>query len=214
MDVYSINQSNGILAKMASSAPAVGAFTAASPNGQFLFNDGNGLVEALAINQVNGQLSLAGAAVPTGGSGGPMAVSADGGFLYVANSAQSNVVVYNIGSNGALTPAATPFPTDAQAQSMSLTPDGRFLYIVFSTPQQAHVNGFSVNPATGAFAAIPGALLNNATTINVDASGRFAYVSQSQLVTYSINPATGALTATSQTAQPISDQGTDVVVTP
>lgn len=214
MDVYSINQSNGILSKMASSAPAVGNFTAASPNGQFLFNDGNGLVEALAINSASGQLSLSGAPVSTGGSGGPMTVSPDGRFLYVANSTQGNVTVFNIGSNGALSPAAAPFPTDTQAESMSLVPDGRFLYMVFGTPQQSHVNGYSVSPATGAFAAIPGAFLNNATSINVDASGRFAYVSQSQLVSYSINPATGALNATSQTAQPISDQATDVIVTP
>lgn len=216
IDVYAINQSTGALTRQAPSpaAPAVGNFTAASPNGQFIFNDGNGVVEALAIDPATGQLTATGAPLSTGGSGGPMVVTADSRFLYLANSAQSNVVVYSIGSNGALTPVAAPFATDAQAESMSLTPDGRFLYVVFGMPQQAHVNGYAVNPGTGSFAPIPGAALSLATSINVDASGRFAYVSQAALVTYKIDPAMGALSAVSQTAEPVSDQPLDMVLTP
>jgi 6-phosphogluconolactonase (cycloisomerase 2 family) len=97
---------------------------------------------------------------------------------------------------------------------MSLTPDGRFLYLTFQNGLENHVNGFAVNPATGTFTAITGASVANATSINVDGSGKFAYVSQVKLVTFKIDPVTGALTVASQVAQPVSDIPNDLVLSP
>jgi 6-phosphogluconolactonase (cycloisomerase 2 family) len=219
IDIYSIDQTNGRLTLMTGTAsmPAVGNFSAGSADGRFLFNEGNGQVEVYGIDQASGQLTVAAGPVSTGGSGGPMAVSADSRFLYVANSGQGTVAVYSIGANGALTQApGSPFATDAQAAGMSLSPDGKFLYITFqdNMTRESHVKGFAVDPAAGAFGAIAGATLNNATSVNVDGSGKFAYVSQGQLVTYKIDPATGALTAVSQTAQPVSDVPLDMALVP
>ena len=76
------------------------------------------------------------------------------------------------------------------------------------------MNGFAVNPATGTFTAIAGATVANATSINVDGSGKFAYVSQAQLVTFKIDPVTGALTVASQAVQPVSDIPNDIVLSP
>jgi 6-phosphogluconolactonase (cycloisomerase 2 family) len=142
-------------------------------------------------------------------------VSADSRFLYVANSIEGTVAVFSIGSNGALTlMAGSPFAADMEAAGMSLSPDGKFLYIASQNAIENHVKGFAVNPVAGTFAAIAGATVANATSINVDGSGKFAYVSQAQLVTFSIDPVTGALTPASQAAQPLSDIPSDVVLTP
>ena len=97
---------------------------------------------------------------------------------------------------------------------MSFSPDGRFLYITFQNNLESHVKGFAVNAAAGTFTAIAGATVANATSINVDGSGKFAYVSQTQLVTFTIDPVTGALTMVSQTPQPLSDIPSDIVLSP
>lgn len=217
IDVYSINQTTGQLSIMPFTvpAPSVGTFSAASADGRFLFNAGNGLVEVFGINQSTGQLANALTPATTGGSAGPMAVSADTRFLYVANPVQGTVAAYLIGVNGALTPVSgSPFPTDLFAAGMSLSPDGRFLYITFQNGVESHVKGYAVSPLAGSFTPIPGATVANANSINVDGSGRFAYVAQIQLSTFKIDPATGALTLVSQAAQPVTDVPTDIVLLP
>src|SRR5215472_14772587 len=87
-DVYSVDQSNGTLAKTsaASNAPPVGPFAVASGDGRFLFSAGNGMVGAFSIDTQSGNLTIVpGMPISTGGSAGPMATTADGKFLYVAN---------------------------------------------------------------------------------------------------------------------------------
>jgi len=49
----------------------------------------------------------------------------------------------------------------------------------------------------------------------VDASGKFAYISQdSALTTFAIDPATGGLTQLSQSPQPLSDTPQSIVAVP
>ncbi len=219
IDIYSINQSTGQLTQVAASipAPAVGNVSAASNDGKFLFNEGNGLVEVYGINSANGELTNATTPISTGGSGGPIIVSADGHFLLVANSSQGTVAAFSVASNGTLTPLpGSPFTAGGQPQGMSLSPDGRFLYIAFQdNAGNSQVKGFLIDPAGGTFAAIAGATVANATSVNVDGSGKFAFISQGQqLVIFRIDPATGALTAASQAPQPWSDIPDDVALAP
>jgi 6-phosphogluconolactonase (cycloisomerase 2 family) len=223
-DVYSIDQSTGAIARTSSNsnAPPVGRFTAASTISPFIFNAGNGLVAAFSVNSSNGQLTIVpGTPTSTGGSAGPLAVTADGKFLYVANQQQGNVAIFSISSTGALIPVpGSPFTTTPLiAQRLALTPDGRFLYIA-SSPQNnsnevSTVNGFAVNPSSGMFTPISGAVVTGVTTVNVDHSGKFAYISAVQnLTTYSIDPNTGALTKVAQTNAPSSDNPYDMVTVP
>jgi 6-phosphogluconolactonase (cycloisomerase 2 family) len=223
-DVYSIDQSTGALTKTSSTsnAPPVGGFSVASPVNPFVFNAGNGLVAAFSVNSSNGQLTIVpGTPTPTGGSAGPMAVTADGKFLYVANQQQGNIALFSISSTGALTPVTgSPFTTTPLvAQRLALTPDGKFLYIA-SSPQNGSnevstVNGFAVNPSTGMFTPISGAVVTGVDTVNVDHSGKFAYISTVQnLTTYSIDPNTGALTQVAHTNAPASDDPLDMVTVP
>lgn len=217
IDVYTINQSTGQLTAMTATtaAPPVGNFSAATRDGRFLINEGNGQVLVYTINSTNGQLMSATTPMSTGGSGGPIAVSADNAFLYVANSMQGTIAVFSIGSSGALTPVAgSPFSTDTAATGMQLSPDGKFLFVTFQNNIESHVKGFAVNPAAGTFTAIAGAVVAGGTSVNVDGSGKFVYISQAMLATYALDPVTGALTLVSQTAQPFTDIPSDIVLSP
>lgn len=223
-DVYSINQSSGALTKTSSTsnAPPVGQFGAASPTSPLIFNAGNGMVAAFSLSPQNGRLSIVmGTPISTGGSAGPMAITADGKFLFVANQQQGNVAVFSISSTGALMPVTgSPFMTNSMvAQHLALTPDAKFLYVA-SSPQNNSsqvfaVNGYAVNLTAGTFTAISGAVVNNVNTVNVDHSGKFAFISSpGNLVTYSIDPNTGALMQVAQTTAPASDNPFDMVTVP
>jgi 6-phosphogluconolactonase (cycloisomerase 2 family) len=221
--VFSINQTSGSLTQTSanSNAPPVGQFSIASPTAPLIFNSGNGLVAAFTVNSQSGQLSIVpGTPTSAGGSGGPMAISADGKFLYVANQTQGNVEVFSIGSSGTLTPVTgAPFNTDTLAQRLALTPDGRFFYIAAvpqnSSGQTQTLKGYAVNPSSGTFTPIASVALTGVTTVNIDHSGQFAYISSvGNLVTYSINQNTGALTQVAQTSAPSSDNPFDMVVVP
>jgi 6-phosphogluconolactonase (cycloisomerase 2 family) len=218
IDIYSIDQSSGLLTPTGSSSAAdpAGNFSAASPDGRFLFNSGGGTVEVFAIDPTTGQLSLAGSA-PTGGTAGTTLVSPDSTLLFVANAGQGTLSVFHIGTNGMLTPVAgSPFAIDTQAEAMSPSPDSRFLYITFGVPSSpSHVQGYALDATGGHLTAIPGAAVANATSVSVDGSGKFAYLSLNPgLATYAIDPTTGALTPISQASQPWTDNPPDIVVTP
>jgi 6-phosphogluconolactonase (cycloisomerase 2 family) len=218
-DVYSIDPSSGALTKTSSgsNAPPVGAFTVASSAGEFVFNAGNGLVEVFTIDASSGQLTSAGPSMTTAGSAGPLAVSADGKSLYVANQKEGTLAAFNVDSSGRLTPAsASPSTIDSGAQYVTLTPDGKFLYIASVTQTSndlvKSVKGYAVNHAAGTITPISGAVVNGATTVTVDLSGKFAYISSvGKLTTYSIAATTGALTQISQTNKPSSDDPNDMV---
>lgn len=221
-DVYAIDQNTGALTKTASTsnAPPLGNFAAASADGQFVFNAGNGQVEAFSIVSSTGQLVAAGSPLSTGGSAGPIAVSSDGKFLYVANGNEGTVAVFAIGAGGALSlVSGSPFAIDPGAESLELTPDGRFLYVAAFTDTATSANqtvkGYAVNPAAGMFNPISGAVVNNVDSVTIDLSGKFAYISSpGTLFTYSIDPTTGALTQLSHTTAPSSDDASDLVTVP
>lgn len=222
LDVYAIDQNTGALTKTTSTsnAPPVGNFAAASADGRFVFNAGNGLVEAFSIVPSTGQLVASGAPISTGGSAGPVAVSNDGKFLYVANANEGTVAVFAVGAGGALSMVSgSPFAIDPGAESLQLTPDGKFLYVAAFTDTATGANqtvkGYAVNPAAGTFTPIPGAIVNNVDAVTIDFSGKFAYISApGTLFTYSIDPATGALTHLSHTTAPSSDDASDLVTVP
>ena len=222
-DIYSINQSSGLLAKISTStAASVGLFAVVSPDGRFLFNAGNQLVEALSIGS-DGSLSVVQPPILTGGSAmglaGQLAVSADSRFLFVLN--QGSISVFNINTGniataGTLTPViGSPFSTDPGGSGFAVAPDGRHLYIAFQAATN-FVKGFTFDPVANTLTPIAGAFIpDNALTVTMDASGKFAYISEAgRLVTYSIDPVTGALTRVSQAAKPTSEGPQSMIVAP
>ena len=218
-DVYSIDQNSGALKKTlaGSNAPPVGAFSIASSDGRFLFNAGNGLVEAFSIAPQTGRLTaVAGTPISASGSAGPMAITSDGKFLYVANQTEGTVSVFAVSMMGSLAPVAgAPFPIDTLAQNLVLSPDGRFLYVAAFPGTISTVKGYAVNPSAGKFAPISGAVIDNASSVTLDLSGKFAYITQNLdgLTVYSIDSMTGGLTRVSHAAGPFSDDANDVITT-
>jgi 6-phosphogluconolactonase (cycloisomerase 2 family) len=217
-DIYSIDQSSGLLSQMASStAPSLGNFTAVSSDGRFLFNADNTNVEALSID-ASGKLSVVQPPVPTGGSAdditGQLLVSPDNKFLYVLN--QGSVAIFNISASGTLSPVVgSPFTTDTRGNSMSLTPDGKHLYVTFEGAT-IYATGFTFDPVASTLTPIPNGVVNNARTITMDASGRFAFVSDAgkgAFVTNSIDPATGTFTPISQTTGALGSQSSLSITT-
>jgi len=213
-DVYSINPGSGLLTKVSSStAASVGNFTAISPDGRFLFNSGDGNVEALSIGS-GGNLTVVQSPIPTGGSApgvvGQLAVSPDSKLLYVLN--QGNIAIFNIGSTGTLTPVVgSPFTTAASAAGFALTPDGKHLYVNFQSSTNT-VQGFTFDPVASTLTPIPNAAVTNAISVTVDGSGKFAYITQPpSLTTFAIDPTTGGLTQVSQAPQPLSDSPQSIV---
>ena len=226
-DVYAIDQSSGALTKTSSSsnAPPVGSLSSTSSDGRFLFNAGNGMVEVFSINPQSGALSAIGTPLSTAGSGGPIAVSQDGKFLYAANKNDGTLMVFAVSPEGTLSAATgAPFTIDVGAQFLTLTPDGRFLYIASFNPAaavSATVKGYLVNPTSGAFTPISGAVVSNASSVTVDLSGQRAYISTTSpqafgltLFIYNIDQASGALTQVAQASNPTSDDPFDMVSTP
>jgi 6-phosphogluconolactonase (cycloisomerase 2 family) len=218
-DIYGINQSSGALTKLSSStAASLGEFTAISPDGHFLFNAGDTSVESLSID-TGGNLTVVQSPIPTGGSAvginGQVTVSPDNQFLYVLN--QGSVAIFKIGSTGTLAPVVgSPFATDPGATGLSLAPDGRHLYIAFSNGGINTVKGFTFDATASTFTSIANAAItDNALTVTVDASGRFAYVTENRMLsTYSIDPTTGGLTKLSQTTQPVSQSSASMIAVP
>ena len=218
-DIYAIDQSTGLLTKTAgSSAASIGDFTTVSPDGRFLLNASDTMVEALSIDGA-GNLTVASPPVLTGGAAigtaGQLIVSLDNKFLYVLN--QGSIGIFNIGSAGALTPViGSPFATDQGESGFSITPDGKHLYIAFQQSSINFVKGFSFDPTANTLTPIPGAVISdNALTVTVDGSGKFAYITEAgKLSTFSIDPTTGNLTRQSQTAQPVSESPQSMVVVP
>lgn len=207
-DVYSINASTGLLTLVSTSpAASLGNFTAFSPDGRFLFNSGPTDVETLSVD-AGGNLAVVQGPIPTAGLApglaGQLAVSPDGKFLYVLN--QGSVGIFNISASGTLAPVVgSPFATPDGAAGFALTPDGKHLYVSFQNTANS-VQGFTFDPAASTLTPIANAVVNNAASVTVDGSGKFAYITEgSSLTTFAIDPATGGLTQLSQSPQPLSD---------
>jgi len=175
-DVYTINQSTGLLTKTTpSAATSIGIFTTISPDGRFLFNASDDTVESLSID-ANGNLAVVQPPVVTGGSAvgvvGQLTVSADNHFLYVLN--QGSVSIFNIGSTGTLTPViGSPFLTDPGGNGLALTPDGKHVYISFQANDGTNsVKGYTFDSTANTLTPIAGAAISdNAKTVTVDGSG-------------------------------------------
>lgn len=217
---FSVNATTGALTPITGSPFATGnipEFATVDPNGTLLYVtlDGSGEVWTYTIAD-NGVLTLLNKARTQQGGrqvalgGGSASVTYTPKFAYVANQGSSTVAssisAYTINAkNGKLSVVSgSPFPdgavgTFALANSVAVDPSGRFAYVANGAGSVAE---YTIDPSSGAPAAIPGSPLtvgSTATAVAVDPSGRFAYVtigvSGSPFVSaYAINTGTGALT--------------------
>ncbi len=207
---YTINRQTGDLTQMPN-MPVNGSqnFDAIAVDqlGMFVYAYGGGQVFAYTIQAGTGQLSpIAGSpftGAPNGQqfplAGGGIAVSQNDKFLYVGTG--TGIIGYAMTPNsGALTMiAGSPFNSSGGVARALVAPATGFLYEttidLTGKTNPRPIDGFSIDPNTGALTPIagspftPGCSANNLTS---PANGKFLFASGCGM--YQINPSTGALT--------------------
>jgi 6-phosphogluconolactonase (cycloisomerase 2 family) len=179
-----------------------------------------GGISSYRINPSTGLLSPAGSAVITGDPSGQLSnlvvVDPSGRFVYVSNGPSNDIQPDLINSaisayvidaaSGALTPVGTPVDAHMWPASLTVHPTGKFLFAaVYSTFGPGEIMSFTIDQATGALTFASGIDASPyPTVLNLDPSGKFAYVTHEgggeSVSTYTIDPTTGALSFVSSTA--------------
>ena len=223
ISAYAINAKNGHITAVSGSpfpdgAAGIYAFAnsvTVDPSGRFGYvaNEFTNDIAAYTINASTGALTVVSGSPFTAGTA-PFSVAVDptGRFVYVANSQSYNISAFAINtSNGALTPLSdSPFPTgttDAVPVSVTVDPTGQFVYVANSAVTNGSISAFTIDPGSGGLTAVaksPFADGDNPVSVAVEASGRFALVTngdavpnsggQYEMSSFAINATTGALT--------------------
>ena len=122
--------------------------------------------------------------------------------IYVANSGSGNISTFLLPmlAGGLSSPGTAPLAVGPNLQSVVVEPNNKYLYVVGGSSGAAgSVWGFSIDPTSGALAAVPGSPFTagaNPTSITVDITGQFVYVVNSgsnDVSVFRISPVTGAL---------------------
>jgi 6-phosphogluconolactonase (cycloisomerase 2 family) len=140
---------------------------AITPNGTAIYvtfynNGKDGAVAGFSVGN-NGQLTPIQPAIDSGGQGpAGDAISADGRYLYVANSTSGTITTFEIANNGSLKLLGDSMQSDDGAFFIALAPDGSHLYVANSvantisqfalnrdgslTPLKPHVSSAGLGP--------------------------------------------------------------------
>lgn len=201
-------QADGTLNPAAGTPLAVGGGPlglAAHPMADFLYVATASGIAIFAIDPASGALTAAGDVSPPNGLEFG-AISPDGRRYYQTLSSVDQVEPFAVdAATGALTPlSAGPAATEAFPRAIAIDPAGKFLYVAISDPgtdTSTTVDGFLIDPSTGALTKMPTSPFQVATTpdsIAIDPSGRFLYVSCSNsnvIGAFTIDPDAGTLSA-------------------
>jgi 6-phosphogluconolactonase (cycloisomerase 2 family) len=209
VSAYTINAATGALTALAdTSTLSLGTSVTVDPSGRFAYTTHEVLFETPTVNvstytidSTSGVLTRVGAAAAVASFPASITVEPSGRFAYIANSASDSVSVHTIdAATGALTYMGFLI-TESGPVSIAVDPSGRFAYVV--NYDSASISGYLVNASSGALATIDlnGALVGTAmgagsspTSVTVDPSGKFVYVTQINGVNaYVIDAATGVL---------------------
>lgn len=153
---YSVDAATGALTSIGSSVATGAVFSAIDPGGRFLYSV-NGIslngftVSSYAIDANTGGLASVGPALAAGVSPRSAAIGANGKFLYVGNSAGSNVSGYSVGATGVLTSIGT-FPADNGARSVAVDTTGKFAYV--ANVIAGTLSSYAINASTGALTSL------------------------------------------------------------
>jgi 6-phosphogluconolactonase (cycloisomerase 2 family) len=184
--------------------------TVISPNNRFLYaaNVSSGTISVYQINSVNGALTQVGNPVSSGAaSPNGLFFHPSGNFLYVTNQGGNSVSAFSVASDGTLTAVAgSPFSSGGPSllNGIVVHPDGNYLYVA-SMGGTGGVVGYSIDPATGALALLPGSPFKNTNGgfsntgdgITIHPNGNWLYmgmVNQKRVAAFSIDKSTGVLT--------------------
>jgi 6-phosphogluconolactonase len=211
ISAYAINQASGALTAMSGSPFASGtspASLAVDPNGQLVLtaNEGSNNVSVYTINGGNfGPVLNPVPGSPFATGTGPVALTVEPSshFVYVVNKGSNNVSAFKIGTNGAFTAVTgSPFATGTNPHAVVADPLGRFVYVAGGgAAAPGTVTAYRINSVSGALTALTGSPFAaglNPTSLAVDVTGQFLYVTNSgdgTISRFTIDPSTGALSA-------------------
>jgi 6-phosphogluconolactonase (cycloisomerase 2 family) len=209
VSAYTIDAATGALTALPDTSTLVlGTSVTVDPSGRFAYTTHEVLFETPTVNvstytidSTSGVLTRVGAAAAVASFPASIAVEPSGRFAYVANSASNAVTVHSIdAATGALT-YVDFWTTESGPVSIAVDPSGRFAYV--ANYGSSSISGFAVNAGNGALimidlnGALDGAATgagSNPTSVTVDPSGKFVYVTQINGVNaYVIDSATGLL---------------------
>lgn len=163
-------------------------------------------INILAALSLTAALSSCGGGVVTGGSGSTAAAHE---FIYVANG-EGSISAYGIDSStGALTTVpGSPFSTAGNdTRAIAVDPNGKFAYAVnycgsdpgCTTGDIGTIAVFSINSSSGVLSAIAGSPFSassGSSSVTVDPSGKFVYVTNPNSISaYTIDTTSGVLSA-------------------
>jgi len=155
-DVFPILNNGALGAKVTTASPGPGLFGATiAPNGIVLANETGpaGGTNASAVSsyaiQANGALTPISQSVPSLGNANCWsAITPNGKFLYVDNSASNTVSGFAIGSSGRLTPLGDTvlgsLPEGSTNIDMAISADGKYLYTLNSS--NGTIGIFAIQP--------------------------------------------------------------------
>jgi 6-phosphogluconolactonase (cycloisomerase 2 family) len=177
----------------------------AHPTADFLYVAQGPGIAIYAIDPASGALTAAGA-VSAANAPEFGAIAPDGRHYYQTFSSIDQIAPFAIDAGtGALTPlSAGPAAAESFPRAIAIDPAGKFLYVAISdsgSDTSATVDGFLIDPTTGALTKMPSSPFLATTvpdSIAIDPSGRFLYVSCSisnVIAAFGIDPDTGTLSA-------------------
>ncbi len=184
---YAITSATGTLTAIANSPYSLGfvpTSLAITPNNQFLYVGGPGVVYVYAINS-DGSLTIGNGGSPVGNfltTAQAMDISPDGQWLFVLNGDAATLSQFQIdAANGVLTQQVGAFfSVSGTSQAVKVAPNGAYVFVSLGTGGDL-VYGF--NTSTGVLAVSPQMLVPPVRTsdnaLAIDANSAYVYIARS-----------------------------------
>ena len=181
---FRIRNGNGAITNVFTSPflpenPVFGLVVHPSNRFAFVANQVDGTISLLDIDSVSGALTEKLPRTPAGLSPGPMILSPDGSFLFVADQGLNQVLVFSVGANGFLSQVSSA-PVGATPSSLTLASSG-FLFV--PVPSFSSIYVFTVS--SGSITQVcsgPGPICSpfkvtfGVAAVATDPMGKFLYV--------------------------------------
>jgi len=208
--MFTINSSTGVLTPTTPPTVPTGFLPQGitiDPTGRFVYtaNSDDNTVSMFTVDQTTGLLTpMNPPTVATGWS--PLSVNIDpsGRFAYVANQDDGTISMYTVDSStGVLTPSsAAAVRAGGSPFGVTIDPSSKFAYVpdnIFDLVWEYSIDSTTgvLTPTAEVQVKVGNAMVNDATTVAIGTSGKYAYVvdrNGDTVFVYSIDPGSGALT--------------------
>lgn len=185
INTYRIRNGNGVVTNVFTSPFLVGVPTfgiVVHPSNTFALvaNQQDGTISKLEIDATSGTLTEKGARTPAGLAPGPIVLDSDGSFLYVADQALNQVLVFSVAADGSLSQVSSA-ALGSTPTALTLASSGYLFVPVpnFSAVYEFKVSSGILTPVCFGGGAVCSPLVVKdgvAPSVGVDPAGKFLYV--------------------------------------